>query len=168
MLVGINLLREGLDIPEVSLVAILDADKEGYLRSETSLSQTCGRAARNLKGRVIMYADKTTGAMERAISEMDRRRKKQLAYNKKHGITARSISKAVPNMINILCERDYLNITKAAEEPALYLSDQDFDKTITQLRRQMKEAADKMDFENAVVYRDRLLELERKKIEMGL
>jgi excinuclease ABC subunit B len=168
VLVGINLLREGLDIPEVSLVAILDADKEGYLRSETSLIQTCGRAARNLKGRVIMYADKTTGAMERAISEMNRRRKKQLAYNKKHGITARSISKAVPNMINILCERDYLNIAKAAEEPALYLSDQDFNKTITQLRRQMKEAADKMDFENAVVYRDRLLELERKKIELGL
>ena len=168
VLVGINLLREGLDIPEVSLVAILDADKEGYLRSETSLIQTCGRAARNIKGRVIMYADKTTGAMKRAISETNRRRKKQLAYNKKHGITARSITKAVPNMLNILCDRDYVTVAKAAEEPALYLSDQDFDKTIAQLRRQMKEAADKMDFENAVIYRDRLLELERKKIELGL
>ncbi len=168
VLVGINLLREGLDIPEVSLVAILDADKEGYLRSETSLIQTCGRAARNIKGRVIMYADKTTGAMKRAIDEMNRRRKKQLAYNRKHGITARSISKAVPNMLHILCERDYITVSKAAEEPALYLSDQDFNKAITQLRRQMKDAADKMDFENAVIYRDRLLELERKKIELGL
>ncbi len=168
VLVGINLLREGLDIPEVALVAILDADKEGYLRSETSLIQTCGRAARNIKGRVIMYADKTTGAMKRALDEMNRRRKKQLAYNKKHGITARSITKAVPDMLRTLCDRDYVTVAKAAEEPALYLSDQDFDKTIATLRRQMKEAADKMDFENAVLYRDRLLELERKKIELGL
>ena len=168
VLVGINLLREGLDIPEVALVAILDADKEGYLRSETSLIQTCGRAARNIKGRVIMYADRTTGAMKRALDEMNRRRKKQLAYNKKHGITARSITKAVPDMLRTLCDRDYVTVAKAAEEPALYLSDQDFDKTIATLRRQMKEAADKMDFENAVLYRDRLLELERKKIELGL
>ncbi|HEX73383.1 MAG TPA: excinuclease ABC subunit UvrB, partial [Candidatus Hydrogenedentes bacterium] len=139
VLVGINLLREGLDIPEVSLVAILDADKEGYLRSETSLIQTCGRAARNIKGRVIMYADKTTGAMKRAITEMNRRRRKQLAYNKKHRITARSITKAVPDMLRTLCDRDYVTVAKAAEEPTLYLSDQDFNKAIAQLRRQMKE-----------------------------
>lgn len=168
VLVGINLLREGLDIPEVSLVAILDADKEGYLRSETSLIQTCGRAARNVKGRVIMYADNITGSMKRAISEMNRRRKKQIAYNKKHGITARTITKAVPDMLRSLCDRDYVTVAKAAEEPALYLSDQEFDKAIADLKRQMKEAADKMAFEEAVLYRDRLRDLERRKIELGL
>ena len=168
VLVGINLLREGLDIPEVSLVAILDADKEGYLRSETSLIQTCGRAARNLNGRVIMYADKITGAMKRSIFETSRRRKKQIAYNKEHGITARSIIKAVPDALHLGSERDYLTVSKVAEEPLLYLSDQDFAKTISKLRRQMEEAAGKMDFEDAVTYRDRLLDLERRKIELGL
>lgn len=167
-LVGINLLREGLDLPEVSLVAILDADKEGYLRSETSLIQTCGRAARNLNGRVIMYADTMTGAMKRAIDEMNRRRKKQLAYNKKHGITARSIQKAVPDVIRTLCEKDYVTVAKAAETPDVYMSDGDFTKMIARLRRQMKEAASKLDFEQAAVLRDRLLELERRKLELGL
>ena len=167
-LVGINLLREGLDLPEVSLVAILDADKEGYLRSETSLIQTCGRAARNINGRVIMYADKMTGAMSSAIGEMHRRREKQLAYNKKHGITARSIRKAVPDLLRNLCDKDYVTLGKAAETPDLYVSDQDFNRTISRLRRQMKEAAAKLDFEQAAVYRDRLLDLERRKLELGL
>ncbi len=168
VLVGINLLREGLDIPEVSLVAILDADKEGYLRSETSLIQTCGRAARNVSGRVIMYADKMTGAMERALDETGRRRKKQLAYNKKHGITARSIQKAIPDTVAILCERDYLDLSKAAEAPEIYVTDRDFNKSITQLRKEMKAAADKMDFEHAALCRDRIQELEMRRIEMGL
>lgn len=168
VLVGINLLREGLDLPEVSLVAILDADKEGYLRSETSLIQTCGRAARNIEGRVIMYADKITGAMERALAEMSRRREKQMAYNKKHGITARSIQKAVPDLIRNLCDKDYTNIAKAAETPEVYMSDQDFNKMVVKLRKQMKEAAATLDFEQAAIYRDRLLELERRKVELGL
>ena len=167
-LVGINLLREGLDIPEVSLVAILDADKEGYLRSETSLIQTCGRAARNINGRVIMYADKTTEAMRRALDEMNRRRKRQRAYNKKHNITARSIKKAVPDLLGNIYDRDYVTVSKAAETTAHYLSEKDYDKAIAKLRRQMKEAADKMDFEQAAVHRDRLLALEREKIELGL
>ncbi|HEX73018.1 MAG TPA: excinuclease ABC subunit UvrB, partial [Candidatus Hydrogenedentes bacterium] len=108
VLVGINLLREGLDIPEVSLVAILDADKEGYLRSETSLIQTCGRAARNINGKVIMYAEKITGSMRRALDEMNRRRAKQLAYNKKRKITPRSIRKAIPDLLQSIHERDYV------------------------------------------------------------
>ncbi|MGI6137456.1 MAG: excinuclease ABC subunit UvrB [Candidatus Hydrogenedentales bacterium] len=168
VLIGINLLREGLDLPEVSLVAILDADKEGYLRSETSLIQTCGRAARHLHGRVIMYADKITGAMRRAIDETNRRREKQLAYNKKHGITARSIQKAVPDLLGTLCERDYVTLAKVAETPEVYMSDQDFNKTIVDLRKKMKEAAELLEFEQAAKYRDRLLELERKKVELGI
>ncbi len=167
-LIGINLLREGLDLPEVSLVAILDADKEGYLRSETSLIQTCGRAARHINGRVIMYADTITGAMKRAMDEMDRRRKKQLAYNKKHGITARSIKKAVPDLLRNLCDKDYVTFNKAAEMPELYVPDEDFNKIIAKLRKQMKEAAATLDFEEAAKYRDRLLDLEKRKLEQGL
>ena len=111
VLVGINLLREGLDIPEVMLVAILDADKEGYLRSETSLIQTCGRAARNINGKVIMYADTRTGSMERAISEMARRRAKQLAYNKKHKITPTTVQKSIADLLSSIHERDYVTVS---------------------------------------------------------
>ncbi len=168
VLVGINLLREGLDIPEVSLVAILDADKEGYLRSETSLIQTCGRAARNLYGRVIMYADHTTGSMQRAIAEMSRRRKKQIAYNKKHRITPRGIQKAVPDLLKKLCDRDYVTVPIAAEEPDLYVPTHDLNRSIRKLRKQMKEAADRMDFEQAAELRDRIFALERRQIEEGL
>ncbi len=168
VLVGINLLREGLDIPEVSLVAILDADKEGYLRSETSLIQTCGRAARNLNGRVIMYADRETGSMKRAIAEMDRRRKKQLAHNKKHKITARSIEKAIPQLLNSIHERDYVTVPLAAEDPEIYLPSGDLQKTVAKLRRRMKEEADRMNFEEAARYRDRIIALERRIIEEGV
>ncbi|HRZ81682.1 MAG TPA: excinuclease ABC subunit UvrB [Candidatus Hydrogenedentes bacterium] len=168
VLVGINLLREGLDLPEVSLVAILDADKEGYLRSRTSLIQTCGRAARNVRGRVIMYADTVTGSMERAMGEMSRRRKKQIAYNKKHGITPRSIEKAIPDLLGSIHERDYVTVPRAAEEPDLYLPSEDLRKTIGLLRKKMRQAADKMDFEQAAVYRDRITALERRIIEEGL
>lgn len=168
VLVGINLLREGLDIPEVSLVAILDADKEGYLRSETSLIQTCGRAARNINGMVIMYAEKTTGSMRRALDEMNRRRTKQMAYNKKHKITPRSIKKAIPDLLQSIHERDYVTVPIAAEDPDLYLPARDLAKTIRKLTKQMKEAADRMDFETAAVYRDRIRALDRRQIEEGL
>jgi excinuclease ABC subunit B len=168
VLVGINLLREGLDIPEVALVAILDADKEGYLRSQTSLIQTCGRAARNLKGRVIMYADTMTGSMERAIGEMSRRRAKQLEYNKEHNITPRSVKKAITDLLESIHERDYVTVPKAAEEEAPYETVIDINKSIRELKRLMKEAAGKMEFEQAALYRDRLLALERRQIEEGI
>ncbi|MCC6489455.1 MAG: excinuclease ABC subunit UvrB [Candidatus Hydrogenedentes bacterium] len=168
VMVGINLLREGLDLPEVSLVAILDADKEGYLRSETSLIQTCGRAARNVNGRVIMYADQTTGSMQRALDEMNRRREKQLAYNKKHRITPRSVQKKIAEVLSSVYERDYVTVAKAAEEQDLYLPSFNLAKTIKDLKKKMKEAADRMEFEKAAEYRDRLLALERRQIEEGL
>ncbi len=168
VLIGINLLREGLDLPEVTLVAILDADKEGYLRSETSLVQTCGRAARNVNGRVIMYADTETGSMKRALEEMARRRERQLAYNKKHKITPRSVQKAIADILGSIHERDYVTVAKAAEEQDLYLPSFNLKRTIQDLKRKMKEAADKMEFEKAVEYRDRLLALERRQIEEGL
>ncbi|MCX5759041.1 MAG: excinuclease ABC subunit UvrB, partial [Candidatus Hydrogenedentes bacterium] len=165
VLVGINLLREGLDIPEVALVAILDADKEGYLRSETSLVQTCGRAARNLSGRVIMYAEKMTGSMDRALHEMDRRRRKQVQYNKKHKITPRSIRKAIPDMLANICERDYVTVAMAAEDDDLYVPAHDLVKALGKLRHQMKEAAAKMEFEKAAEYRDRIRALEQRQLD---
>ena len=165
ILIGINLLREGLDIPEVALVAVLDADKEGYLRSERSLIQTCGRAARNLNGRVLMYADKLTGSMARAINEMNRRRKRQVAYNKKHKITPRSIQKAIPDLFANICERDYVTVSMAAEDQDIYVPTLDLEKTISKLRKQMKEAAAKMDFEKAAEFRDRIRALEKRQIE---
>jgi excinuclease ABC subunit B len=168
VLVGINLLREGLDIPEVALVAVLDADKEGYLRSERSLIQTCGRAARNVNGRVIMYADVMTGSMDRAIGEMNRRRALQEAYNKKHKITPRSIKKSISKVMASIYERDYVTVPKAAEESELYTPSFDIHKTIRELRKKMKQAADNMEFEKAAEYRDRLLALEKRQIEEGL
>jgi len=168
VLTGINLLREGLDIPEVSLVAILDADKEGYLRSETSLIQTCGRAARNVQGRVIMYADKMTGSMERALDEMSRRRTKQMAYNKRYKITPTSIQKSIPDLLASVYERDYVTVPLAAEDKDLYVAGHDLKKTLNDLRRKMKKAADEMNFEQAAEYRDRIHALERRQIEEGL
>jgi len=165
VLIGINLLREGLDIPEVALVAVLDADKEGYLRSERSLIQTCGRAARNVNGRVLMYADKLTGSMARAIQEMNRRRKKQAEYNRKHKITPRSIIKAIPNLLASIYERDYVTVSMAAEDQDIYIPTLDLEKTISKLRKQMKDAANKMDFEKAAEYRDRIHALEKRQIE---
>ena len=168
VLVGINLLREGLDLPEVSLVGILDADKEGFLRSETSLIQTCGRAARNVNGRIIMYANSETGSMKRAISETSRRREKQLIYNKKHNITPRSVEREIENLLASIHERDYVTVSIAAEEEEDYVATLDIDKTIKKLRKKMKGAADRMDFESAAEYRDRLLALERRQVEEGL
>jgi len=165
VLVGINLLREGLDIPEVALVAILDADKEGYLRSETSLIQTCGRAARNITGRVLMYADRMTGSMERALAETTRRRGKQVEYNKKHRITPRSVQKEIVNLLESIYERDYVTIPLAAEDQDLYIPAFELQKTIMRLRKQMREAASKMEFEKAAQYRDRIRALEQRQIE---
>ena len=155
VLVGINLLREGLDLPEVSLVAILDADKEGFLRSETSLIQTVGRAARNIDGRVIMYADRITGSMERAIKETNRRREIQDKYNKEKNITPKSIVKGV---------RDVLEATKAAEEDAKYKTkgkDISVSEYIIELEKEMRIAAENLEFEKAAHYRDEIRELKR-------
>lgn len=153
VLVGINLLREGLDLPEVSLVAILDADKEGFLRSETSLIQTVGRAARNVDGRVIMYADKITGSMERAIRETDRRREIQDQYNKEHNITPTSIIKGV---------RDIIEATKAAEEGKHYKTKDDIKDVqtyIIELEKEMRKAAENLEFEKAAHLRDQIKDI---------
>jgi len=160
VLVGINLLREGLDLPEVSLVTILDADKEGYLRSETSLIQTIGRAARNVEGKVIMYADKVTDSMQRAIDETERRRQRQINFNQEHGITPVSIQKAV---------RDVLEATRlAAEEPAAYLPERNLNRMsrkeikalLANLNKEMRAAAKALEFERAAEFRDMIIELE--------
>ena len=154
VLVGINLLREGLDLPEVSLVAILDADKEGFLRSETSLIQTIGRAARNADGRVIMYADNMTASMRAAIGETQRRREIQDAYNQAHGIVPKTIIKCVRHLIEISSPtaerkgRGGIKMTKAEKE-----------KEIARLEKQMKEAARMMEYEYAAVLRDQIIEL---------
>jgi len=167
VLVGINLLREGLDLPEVSLIAILDADKEGFLRSDTAMIQTIGRAARNVHGRVIMYADRITGSMERAIGETDRRRKKQETYNVEHGITPKTIEKKVVELIHL---------TKVAEDDATKdysvkalkkSSDKILQKSLKELDKKMAAAAKELDFERAAEYRDRIIlikgELGRRK-----
>jgi len=156
VLVGINLLREGLDLPEVSLVAILDADKEGFLRSETSLIQTIGRAARNVNGKVIMYADCVTGAMEKAINETNRRRQIQMEYNRKMGITPRTVQKNI---------HDTLGTLKAAENEKEYAADFETmptEKLIEKLTAEMKAAAKELEFEKAAMLRDRINELRRK------
>ena len=156
VLVGINLLREGLDIPEVSLVAILDADKEGFLRSETSLVQTVGRAARNAESKVIMYADTITGSMQRAIDETYRRREIQLAYNREHGITPTTIRKDVHDIIKTYETGRSLPSSEIGREESV-------DDKITKLTAMMKEASDNLDFEMAAVYRDEIIKLRGKK-----
>ena len=156
VLVGINLLREGLDIPEVSLVAILDADKEGFLRSETSLIQTIGRAARNANGKVIMYADSVTGSMERAIEETERRRAKQIAYNKEHGIIPQTIKKDIRKVLEI-SSKDTVE-----KKTGKKLSSAQKKELIAELTQQMKEAAKLLEFEHAAYLRDKIKELEGK------
>jgi len=164
VLIGINLLREGLDIPEASLVAILDADKEGFLRSERSLIQTIGRAARNANGTAILYADRITGSMQRAIDETDRRREKQKAYNDEHGITPRGIIKSVQDILDGAVtpgSRSKQN-KKVAEPLANYdvdiekLTPAQLGKMLTQLEDKMYEAAKNMKFEEAANYRDKI------------
>jgi len=152
-LIGINLIREGLDLPEVSLIVILDADKEGFLRSETSLIQTIGRAARNVRGEVIMYADKETSAMKAAIEETARRRRKQNEYNKKHGIVPKTIVKGV---------REVMEISKAPSvkrADGVKMTAKELDKEIKRLERNMKEYARLLEYELAAVMRDQIIKL---------
>jgi excinuclease ABC subunit B len=171
VLVGINLLREGLDLPEVSLVAILDADQEGFLRSDRSLIQTVGRAARNLAGRAIFYADRMTGSMQRCIDETARRRELQVAYNKEHGITPKSVIKSVDQVRFITRvadarldreEREKEQARRVAEGKPGYRDPKDIARLIAEIEVEMKEAAAALDFEAAARLRDHLFELKAK------
>jgi excinuclease ABC subunit B len=166
VLIGINLLREGLDLPEVSLVAILDADKEGFLRSEKSLIQTFGRAARNINGQVILYADKMTRSMEQAISETNRRRKIQEAYNQKHGITPQTVKKSVRNIMASIYEADYLTIPAVSDVEEAYVSIKEIPAMIQKLKKDMKEAASHLEFERAAEIRDKIIRLEEMELKM--
>jgi excinuclease ABC subunit B len=168
VLVGINLLREGLDIPEVSLVAILDADKEGFLRSDRSLIQTIGRAARHLEGRAILYADKLTGSMQRAMDETNRRREKQIAFNRQHGITPRGVQKKVADVMRLGFE-DGAVALKAAEARARYevLTPERMVQQIAKLEKEMKQAALNLEFEAAAKLRDRIRNLREQALIHG-
>jgi len=160
VIVGINLLREGLDLPEVSLVAILDADKEGFLRSEKSLIQTCGRAARNISGRVIMYADTVTRSMKRAIDETNRRRRLQGKFNQEHGITPESIKKSIRDILGSIYEADYYTVSTAEETGREYIAIDEIPKRVKKLRRDMRAAAKELEFERAAELRDEIKKLE--------
>lgn len=159
VLVGINLLREGLDIPEITLVAILDADKEGFLRSETSLIQTIGRAARNAEGHVIMYADTITDSMRAALDETQRRREVQMAYNEEHGITPKTIQKAVRDLIAV-SKKVAVSEVQMEKDPES-MSEKELEKLIKELEKQMKKAAADLNFEAAAELRDKLIELKK-------
>jgi excinuclease ABC subunit B len=165
VLIGVNLLREGLDLPEVSLVAILDADKEGFLRSERSLIQTSGRAARNINGEVILYADTITGSMKRALDETNRRRKIQEEYNKKMKITPETVKSTIKDILSSIYEADYWTVPAIAEEKAEYRYDED---ALKKLESEMKEAAKRLEFERAAKIRDKIREIKGKMIEVGI
>jgi excinuclease ABC subunit B len=167
VLIGINLLREGLDIPECSLVAILDADKEGFLRSQTSLIQTIGRAARNLDGTVILYADQMTKSMEFAISETTRRRGIQTAYNTANGITPASVMKNIQGSLYQMENRDYYEVKVAEQKSAYSVDPKKLPKEIDKLEKLMKKAAKDLEFEKAAEMRDKLLELRKMQIISG-
>ncbi|BDU77697.1 excinuclease ABC subunit UvrB [Mesoterricola sediminis] len=167
VLVGINLLREGLDLPEVSLVAILDADKEGYLRSARSLIQTIGRAARNVKGKAILYADRRTDSMETAIRETERRRLKQQEHNAAHGITPETVRRNLDDVMGEALAREFITVPKegkVAEEPLLYLEEREFQREVAKLEARMKEHASRMEFEKAAELRDRVLKARRERL----
>ncbi|MCJ7611123.1 MAG: UvrB/UvrC motif-containing protein, partial [Candidatus Aminicenantes bacterium] len=166
-LVGINLLREGLDLPEVSLVAILDADKEGFLRSASSLIQTFGRAARNVSGRVILYADTMTQSMRLAIAETNRRRLIQEDYNRAHGITPQSVRKKIDEVLSSVYERDYLDTTRVAEDKDIYLSPQKRAEYLEKLDKDMRQAAKNLEFEKAAHIRDEIRKLKTRELEWG-
>jgi excinuclease ABC subunit B len=167
VLVGINLLREGLDLPEVSLVAILDADKEGFLRSSGALIQTSGRAARNVNGRVIMYADVRTESMRAAISETERRRARQLAYNEEHGITPTSIIKSIDDVLSSVYERDYAPVPAVKDEAPGFRTEAELNAHITSLEKEMKAASANLDFERAAGLRDRIRALRTRELGLG-
>lgn len=164
VLIGINLLREGLDLPEVSLVAILDADKEGFLRSERSLVQTCGRAARNVDGTVIFYADEITPSMKMAIDETNRRRRLQKRYNEVNGITPESIKKDISDILGSVYEADYVSIPNVSEPEEEYISPGNLPKMIKSIKKVMLNASRRLDFEEAARLRDRLFVLEKKEL----
>ena len=164
VLIGINLLREGLDLPEVSLVAILDADKEGFLRSVSSLIQTIGRAARHLEGRAILYADVVTDSIKRAIEETDRRRQVQVAYNIENNITPQSILKPIDMVLIKIAEGDYITVTADPEDPTDDMSPADREKLIADLEARMRDAARKFEFEKAAQLRDRVKVLRTKDV----
>jgi excinuclease ABC subunit B len=166
VLVGINLLREGLDVPEVSCVAILDADKEGFLRSTTSLIQTIGRAARNVNGLAVLYADKITDSLRNAIDETSRRRAIQQTYNEEHGIEPATIIKAVDSDLVKMANLDYVDfgVTLPKKTKLDLAGEEDLDKAIARLTKEMKEAAKNLDFEKAADLRDRLRELKEIRI----
>ncbi|MGM0663396.1 MAG: excinuclease ABC subunit UvrB [Thermodesulfobacteriota bacterium] len=167
VLVGINLLREGLDLPEVSLVAILDADKEGFLRSERSLIQTAGRAARNVRGQVILYADRVTGSMERAMEESDRRRRVQEAYNEANGITPETIHKNIGDILQSVYEADYVTVPAVSEKEApLYHTAEEIRERVELLTGRMTEAAGRLEFEEAARLRDEIRFLEKQELEI--
>jgi excinuclease ABC subunit B len=166
VLIGINLLREGLDLPEVSLVAILDADKEGFLRSTISLIQTSGRAARNVNGQVMLYADNLTNSIKQTIDETNRRRQIQIEYNKAHDITPETIKKSIKDVLTSVYEADYYEVPMAAEEREEYLTSEERRQLIKKLDKEMREAAKKLEFERAAQLRDRIKELKRKAIEL--
>jgi excinuclease ABC subunit B len=159
VLVGINLLREGLDLPEVSLVAVLDADKEGFLRSAGALIQTMGRAARNVRGRAVLYADTVTDSIRQAVDETERRRRVQQAYNEAHGITPASIVKHIDDVLSSVYERDYVTVPLVADERAAFRTQAELDAALVDLQRQMREAAVNLEFERAAALRDRLRRL---------
>ena len=168
VLIGVNLLREGLDLPEVSLVAILDADKEGFLRSHRSLTQTAGRAARNVNGKVIFYADNITSSMKKTMDETRRRREKQIAYNEANGITPQQIRKSIGNALTSVYkegtrkayDEESVNVRAVADPIVEYMSREQLEKSIERTRRLMKEAADKMEFIEAAQYRDEMMKLQ--------
>jgi excinuclease ABC subunit B len=164
VLVGINLLREGLDLPEVALVAILDADKEGFLRSARSLIQICGRAARNVDGRVIMYADMVTRSMQACLDETGRRRAAQLAYNAEHGITPETVKKSLRTILEDIAEKDYVELPLVAEEEGEYRSPAELRREIERVKKEMLKAAADLEFEKAAELRDRMLVLERQEL----
>jgi excinuclease ABC subunit B len=165
-LIGINLLREGLDLPEVSLVAILDADKEGYLRSATSLIQTSGRAARHVNGEVIMYADTVTGSMREAIAETERRRVVQGEYNREHGITPESVRRSIRDLLESVPERDYYTVEVERAPESQWESPAALAAHVAELETAMKDAARRLDFERAAELRDRIKAL--RKIDLGV
>jgi excinuclease ABC subunit B len=166
VLVGINLLREGLDLPEVSLVAVLDADKEGFLRSASALIQTFGRAARNVHGRVLLYAEVVTNSMKAAIAETNRRRLLQEEFNAANGITPQSIIKSIDEVLTSVYERDYFDYTKIAEDKEFYLSPQKRKQKLDQLEKLMREAAKAMEYEKAAQLRDQIAKLKTIELEI--
>ncbi|MDH4017721.1 MAG: helicase-related protein, partial [Actinomycetota bacterium] len=166
VLVGINLLREGLDIPEVTLVAILDADKEGFLRSTRSLIQTIGRAARNAEGRVLLYADKETDSIRETLAETDRRREAQAAYNEEHGITPTTIVKKITSLQDSIWNADYVTVRKNDERSEPDVPLHELPAVIASLRKEMQAAAKELDFETAAMIRDRIKILERDRIQL--